>query len=260
MVNRNIKYSGTVEKALKLMDYFELETPYWGLSALSKKAGLSKATTYRFLSALVKTGFLEHDPGTKQYRLGFKLLELGNRVLERITLRDLALPFMERLRNETKETVHLTMKINGEGAYIEKVESISPIRVVTRIGARGPLYAGASFKILLAYLPPEMIDEILEKKKLKRFTKNTITEKEKLLRELKLIKQRGHAISHGELHEGFTSVAAPIRNRNGEAVAGISVIAPAEKLTSKAIREKDIVRLTKKAADDISLQMGWSGK
>jgi len=255
--NRYAKTAMTVEKALGLLDYFDELNSEWGLSALARRASLSKATTYRFLSSLEKVNFVELDPLTKKYRLGFKLLDLGHRVTERLKLREVALPYMERLRDKTQETVHLTAEVNEEGIYFEKVESFSSVRLSTRIGARSPLHAGASFKVLMAYLPADRIDKLI-RKGLPKITKNTVTDEDMLRKELQNIRQRGYAASQGELYHGFGAVAAPIRDAEGRVVVGVSVIAPAARLTQERIKE--IAPLVKETAREISLRLGWKGE
>lgn len=255
-LNKYSKSATTVEKAISLLEYFDLQTPYWGLSALAREAGLSKATAYRLLSSLEKLDFVELDPVTKKYRLGFKLLDLGNRILERLKLREVALPYMEKLRDKTQESVHLTIEINGEGVYVEKVESFSSVRLSTRIGARAPLHAGASFKVLLANLSENRINEIIKRQGLPRMTKNTITDEKVLRKELNNIRREGYAVSHGELHYGFGAVAAPIRDIEGKVIAGISVIAPSARLTQDRIKE--ISLLVTGVAKEISFCLGWN--
>ena len=249
------KSSSTVEKALELLEYFDGQTPYWGLSALARKASLAKATTHRLLSSLKAFDVVERDPETKKYCLGFKLVDLGYRVLDRIKIREIALPYMERLRDRVQETVHLTAEVDGEGIYVEKVEASSSVRLSTRIGARAPLHAGASFKVLLAYLPEERVEQILVRKGLPRITQNTIIDREILEKELVKIRRQGYATSVGELHFGFAAIAAPIRNSEGKVVAGLSVITPSGRLSRREVRH--FAAMIKETAREISIRSGW---
>lgn len=244
----------TVVKTLRLLDYFTADRPECGLSDLSRAARMPKATVARCLAALEQTGFLAQDPETKNYRLGYKLMELGNLVRDQIELRKVALPFMVALRDKSGESVHLTAVVDGEGTYLEKVDSLQPIRLWTRLSGRGPLYAGASRKILLAYLTEEEIDAVI-KKGLVKFTDRTITDPDALREHLRGIRERGWAISAGELFPESASVAAPIRDDTGKVVAGLSIAGPASRFTDERVAE--LIPMVVEAANAISRTLGY---
>lgn len=216
---------------------------------------MPKATVARCLAALERAGFVVQDPETKNYRLGYKLLELGNLVRDQIELRKVALPFMVALRDRSGESVHLTTVVEGEGTYLEKVDSQQPIRLWTRLSGRGPLYAGASRKILMAYLSDEEIDAII-KRGLTRFTAATITDPDELRKHLHLIRQQGWATSRGELFPESASVAAPIRDHTGKVVAGLSIAGPASRFTDERMGE--LISMVTETASAISRALGYN--
>jgi IclR family acetate operon transcriptional repressor len=164
---------------------------------------------------------------------------------------------MQELRDKTGETVHLTMEISGEGVYVEKVESYSSVRLSTRLGTRAPLHAGASFKVLLAHLPRNRVEEVI-KQGLPKLTEHTIANATALKNELEKIRKQGYAISHGELYDGFTAIAAPIRDSENQVIAGISVIAPSAKYASE--RVKEMISWVRETANHVSVSMGWNGR
>lgn len=245
----------TVVKTLRLLDYFTAERPQCGLSDLSRAANMPKATVARCLAALEQAGFLVQDPETKNYRLGYKLLELGNLVRDQIELRKVALPFMIALRDKSGESVHLTAVVDGEGTYLEKVDSLQPVRLWTRLSGRGPLYAGASRKILMAYLPEEEINAVI-KKGLVKFTERTITDPDALKQHLRTIREQGWATSAGELFPESASVAAPIRDDTGKVVAGLSVAGPASRFTDERVAE--LIPMVVETANAISRALGYN--
>lgn len=154
----------SVIKAMKLLDLFTEGTNELTLKEISTKADMPKPTAYRLLSALETSGMLykmkenEHD---SRYRLGLKLLELGEIVSDQLELRDIALPYMENLAHEINEVIHLVIINHDKATYIEKVESSRALRLFTKIGKSVPLYSGSGPKLLLAYLPEEKQDEFL---------------------------------------------------------------------------------------------------
>lgn len=245
----------TIEKALKLLDLFTADKPRWRLSEMAREVEIPKPTVYRWLSALERAGFVAQDPKTKSYTLGYKLIELGNTARDQIDLAAVALPYMEQLRDRCGESVHLTVVINGEGVYLEKVDTDHPIRLWTRLSDRGPLHAGASRTILMAYLPEEEIDRIIARG-LKKFTDKTVTNPEKLKEKLRRIRQQGWAVSKGEVFSDSASIAAPIYNDKGEVIAGISVGGPINRFTEERIKE--ILPMVVETAGLISRNLGYN--
>ncbi|MYL60899.1 helix-turn-helix domain-containing protein, partial [Virgibacillus halodenitrificans] len=132
----------SVIKALKLLDLFTEENPELTLKDIADRSRLPKPTAYRMLTALEVSGFLyktketEHD---SKYRLGLKLLELGQLVSDNLEVRGIALPFMKQLAEEINEVIHLVIVNGSEATYIEKVESTRALRLYTRIGKSSPL-------------------------------------------------------------------------------------------------------------------------
>ncbi|MDR7419687.1 MAG: IclR family transcriptional regulator [Armatimonadota bacterium] len=252
---RRLDATSSLEKALRLLDLFSLEHPVRTLAELTGDSGLPRATTHRLLSVLRDVGYLHYDPATRGYRLGYKLLERGYLVSEQIELRPVARPHMERLRDETGETVSLQIVDGDEGLYVEKLEPLAGFRLWTRVGMRRPLYAGCSMKVLLAHLPPEHIERII-RHGLTALTPMTITDGEKLTRDLAAIRARGYSVTFGESHAGVHGVAAPVRDHTGRVVASLSVLGPAARIPRERIPEL-ITRVTRAAAG-ISRDLGYS--
>jgi DNA-binding IclR family transcriptional regulator len=248
--------TSSLAKGLRLLDAFSLERPGLTLAELTAASGLPRATVHRLLSALRGLGYVHYDPPTRQFRLGYKLLERGYLVAEQIELRPVARPHLERLRDETGETVSLQVVDGDEGVYVEKLEPLAGFRLWTRVGMRRPLHAGCSMKTLLAHLPPERLDAIL-RRGLPRLTRLTITDPEALRRDLAAIRAQGYSVTFGESHEGVHGVAAPIRDHTGRVVASVSVLAPAARIPRSRVPE--LVEKVMEAARRISRDLGYVG-
>lgn len=213
--------------------------------------GLHKSIVYRLLCTLERHGFVRYDRTTRQYSLGFAIVELASIMDGDIQIRDVALPVMRQLAADTGESVFLTVLGDDEKAVcIEKVESTRPIRVTFKPGSVSPLHAGASAKVLMAYLPEKARLRALNRP-LTKFTHRTITDPDELQKELDLIRQRGWAFSVGELDEGIYAIAVPILGyRADRAVASLSIAGPDSRLDQSGLDR--LICLQQEAARKIS--------
>lgn len=225
------------------------------MSELTNLSQLPKANILRYLVALEQSGFIKQNPITKKYCLGSRFLELAYLVNKQINLRDLVLPYMEHLLEATNETVCLFIEEDGEGVCIERLEPNEELVCLPPVGRKEPIYAGASRKILLAFLDDQRIKQIIEEKGLSGITKNTVIDKNQLRKEIELIRKQGYAISGGEHIEGICSIAAPIKGSEGNVVASLSIVAPLFRMD----REKEISFLTclLKTTRNISNDLGY---
>ncbi|RFU70287.1 IclR family transcriptional regulator [Peribacillus saganii] len=250
----------SVIKALNLLDFFLEEKKELTLSEIAKKSNLSKPTLFRLLSSLEVTGFLTKTKNTQQdvrYRLGIKLLELGNMVSEQLELRTVALPLMRKLCTDINEAVHLVILDGDNAVYIEKVESNHAVRLYTRVGKRSELYIGSGPKLLLAYMPEALQKAVLEKMKFTKLTPNTIENKETLYNEINNIKKQGYSISFSEQDQETIGISYPIKDYTQNVVAALTISGPNSRM-QEIIEE--ISKKTKEAARSISLQLGYPEK
>ncbi len=251
---RRLDTTSSLEKALRLLDLFSLEHPALTLAQLTEASGLPRATTHRLLSTLRDLGYLQYDPTARVFRLGYKLLERGFLVSEQIELRPVARPHMERLRDQTGETVSLQVVDGDEGIYVEKLEPLAGFRLWTRVGMRRPLHAGCSMKVLLAHLPSDRIERVI-RRGLTALTPLTLTDAGRLKRDLLSIRTKGYSVTFGESHPGVHGVAAPVRDHTGGVVASISILGPAARIPRERI--PDLVARVTRAAREISRDLGY---
>jgi DNA-binding IclR family transcriptional regulator len=240
---------------LEILLLYDTSIDLFTVPEISKNLGYSQSKTYRLVRTLIKYGFLQEHNGTAKYSLGLNVLRLGMLARQRFNILEIARPFMKELSVLTKETVLLTA-VNGiQGIVLERVESEEPVRYsLFQPGVSIPLHAGASSKILMAYLPEEDWDRIIAKEGLKRYTPNTISDVKKLKTHLREIRKRGYAFSDQEVDRDVRAVAGPILNGLGELVAGLSVAGPAYRMNKKKIN--DLRRLVVEYAQRISIQLG----
>jgi len=239
---------------LNILLLYETHTPYFTVPEISKRLGYSKSKTYRLIRTLIKYGLLQEYGHTSKYSLGLNAFRLGLLAQQQFNITVIARPFMKELSKMTKETVVLTA-VNGTKAIVlDRVESDEPIRyTIFQPGASIPLHAGASSKILMAYLPEKDWDEIISKEGLRRYTANTITDQGSLKAHLREIRKRGFGFSDQELDRDVRAVAALIFIAAGELAAGLSVAGPAYRIHKRKMNSWG--RLVVQYARKISSQL-----
>ena len=238
----------SVERALQILSCFTTDEPEQSIKMISTKLALPKSTVVRLLQTLKVHRFVEQHEHTQQYRLGFKLFELGNVYARHIDLRQEALTIMRALQNVTRETISLNILDRYERVCIEKVESNQNIRNFVEIGKRSELCFGASGRMLLSYLRKDEQQLVMEKEGL-----HTV-EQQRVYAQIDQIVMQGFALTKGERITGLLSIAAPIFNDAGQVVAGLSLSGP---IVRTKTNERELIERLKQAAHDISLRLGY---
>ena len=219
-----------LERAFSLLDLLAASDEPLTLKQISERSGLHPSTAHRILNDLTIGRFVER-PQAGAYRLGIRLLELGNAVKERLDVREAALAPMRELHKLTHQPVNLSVRQGDEIVYIERSYSErSGMQVVRAIGGRAPLHLTSSGKLFLAYDDARVVRAYATRTGLAGHTRNSITDLTKLERELSLVRARGLARDNEELEPGVRCIAAGIRDDTGRVVAGLSVSAPAERM------------------------------
>ncbi len=239
---------------MELLDLFRTNQKL-SLNEMVHLSGIPKTSAHRMIGSLEEMGFLSKDAEGK-YTLGMLFLEFGQLVAERLDMRKIAYPIMKDLRDEIGEAVNLTMKENKEVVYVEKLDTMHPVRLFTKIGRRSPLYTGACSRIILAYLPEKEQEDYLNETELLPYAIGTITDKETLRSVLRKSRQDGYTISHSELENHTSSVAAPIFDHTGQVAGGISVAGPDVRFQKEQL--PTLIKKVKTAAADISQKLGYS--
>ena len=225
-----------VAKALQVLEYVAGEARDLSLAMICEHTGFPKTTTFRYLQTLRRAGFVSYDPRSDRYRAGVRLWVLGQSAAGRPAVCEVAVPVMKSLRDRFNETVNLAELDGSEVVYVEMVESRRSLRMQAKVGSRDPAYCTSVGKAMLAHVPPERLTEYLPERLMAR-THDTITSVGALRRELALVREQGFAIEQGENEEGACCIGAPIFLSEGAVIAGISVSAPASRMTRSLERE-----------------------
>lgn len=243
----------TVVKSMEVLNLF-LTHAKLSLNEIVQLSGLPKTSVHRMVGSLEDMGFLKKDHEGK-YSLGLLFLQFGRLVSDRLDIRNIAYPFMEALRDEADEAVNLVIRDEDEAIYIEKLDTNQHVRVYTQTGRRAPLYAGACPRILLAYFPPQELEQYMEETELRPIASGTITNRAELERILRESRETGCSVSHSELHDDSSAVAAPIFDANGRVVAGLSLVGPAVRFQNEHL--SGLTEKVKRTARQISAELGW---
>lgn len=219
-----------LERMFTLIDVLASREEAISLKEISEKTGLHPSTTHRILNDLTIGRFVDR-PESGSYRLGMRLLELGNLVKARLSVRDAALTPMRNLHKLIQQPVNLSMRQGDEIVYVERAYSErSGMQVVRAIGGRAPLHLTSTGKLFLALDDPQRVRAYATRTGLAGHTRNSITQLPILERELAKARQYGIARDNEELELGVRCMAAGVYDDQGKLVAGLSISAPADRL------------------------------
>lgn len=226
----------TLANSLKVLEAFTEEYPSWGVRDLAKSINMSSSIVHRILSTYENYGFLQQDKLTKKYSLGVRFIGYAALAKKELNISEYVVSLMKELAHQTNESIFLTLLDGDSGTTAEIAESSQPIKFAVNIGTRTPIHAGASCKVMLAYLPEEQLHEVLHKEGgLVAFTAKTKTEQDELLEDLRIIKQQGWCYSTEEFSEGVFGLGLPLFNYNHEIIASLTMAGPIERLPIEKI-------------------------
>ena len=225
-----------------------------GISELSVRLAMPKATVYRFLQTMKTLGYVRQEVDSERYGLSMKMFELGAKALQYPDLIEIAKPHMQQLSDATGETVHLGMLIDSEIIYVHKVDSRHMLGMYSRVGRRAPLHCTAIGKVLLAWENPARRTAILKGCDFKRFREKTITTLEDFNVELERTLAQGFGQDREEFDDHIRCAAIPLFDRMNQVVAGLSVSFPTFRYDTA--REPELVAMLREASRDISRQLG----
>jgi DNA-binding IclR family transcriptional regulator len=252
-MNRNEDRTPTIQvlaRAFSLLDVLASYPDPVQLKELSERTGLHPSTAHRILNDLAAGRFVDR-PEAGSYRLGMRLLELGNLVKARLDVRDAAIGPMRELHKFTLQPVNLSVRQGDEIVYIERTYSErSGMQVVRAVGGRAPLHLTSVGKLFLANDDPVRVRAYATRTGLAGHTRNSITDLARLERELAVVRNNGYARDDEELELGVRCMAAAIYDDQGKLVAGLSVSAPADRL------EEAWMERVKQTAAQISVALG----
>jgi len=224
----------TARNAIRLLREFSADTPKLGVSDLSRRLKLDRATVHRMLRTLLEERFIEQDAASRLYRLGPGVLELAQSFLRQNGLIRIAMPHLERLRDATGETVGLQILDGRESVCIAAVESLHPIRVDYYIGERMPLYCTSSGYAFLAGMTPASRKTVLSSK-LHKQTPKTVISVAKIEETVAETLRRGMGFSDEGYVAGARALSAPIHGPSKDVIAVVTMVAPSQRMSLKQV-------------------------
>ena len=248
----------SVDKAIAVLNCFSLESQIMGVGEISQITGYTKSTVSRLLSTFEKHGCVERAGGPGKYRLGYRVYLWGVISGRQNNLIAIAKPVMEHLRDKCGEEVALYVVEGQRRLCVERVASVHEIAKVAPVGTYYPLHAGASGRVLLAYLPSEKRRQFFRKSRLKKMTSLTITDINTLEKDLASIRKKGYAISKGEREPDAFSVTAPVSDASGSAVASLSISGPNFRFNDQKM--KKYITWVLAVSEEISKKLGYNGE
>ena len=232
-----------IERALKMLNCFTKEKLSLSLVEISREIELPPSTTSRILATLEKYNYLYRDEETQRYYLGPSIARLGTLCYSYMDFRRISVPYMVKLREIYNESVGLYVPNRAHRVCIERIESTHPLKRILNIGDRLPLTRGASGRLLLAYQPQQLIDELL--------LADPYTTNERLAE----IRSLGYSTSRSEREEGVVSVAAPIFDSQHNVIAALNISGPAARIDMDLMIEMALK--AKEFALAISHELGY---
>ena len=226
----------SVDRALDLLEALATADGEVSITALAARTGLHVSTVHRLLSTLLRRGYVRQNPETSRYYAGAKLATLAEGRSRYGEMRQVARPILRAITDATRETANLVVLDDVTAVYIDTVPSPQVVRLFTAIGNRVPLHSTGAGKCLLAALPAEKREAIVERLDLRAYTPHTLVDRAALRRALDEARERGFAIDDEEYDEGVRCIAVPVGGM-GDAYAALSISAPASRLTRQRCLE-----------------------
>lgn len=250
--NPRVRRIGSVVHALDVLDCLAGATGSMRLSDIARSVGLDKSTVHRILGTLVERRVLIKDLAG-EYRLGWKLYELGARVSLVNTINSVARAFLNRLAAATGESVLVGVLCEDEVLYIERDESPRHFVMVASPGRRAPVHTTASGKLLLAFSDAQTRRRVLSRP-LVSATPDTIVDPAILERQCRDVVRLGYATCWREQEIGLSSIAVPIRDQSKSVVAALTLAGPDARLNKRSL--PDQLRLLRQAGDEVTRALG----
>jgi len=245
----------SVKRALDIINCFDSMHVQLSLTEISEKLNLNISTVYGIINTLCAYSYIVKNPNNGKYKLGLEFLLKANLVSQSLDLKEIGHPYLVELTKKYNETSHLYVYQQEQLYCVDKVESPNNYFIISsRAGNKLPMHASASGKVFLAYMSEQELEHYLQKGSLPKLTAKTITDRETLLKSLEQIREQGYSIENEEIEEGAYSIAAPVRDADGQIVGTISVVGSLNRIRDNEAQIRDDLL---EAARSISSQYGY---
>ena len=247
----------SVHTALTLLDLVGKARDGVRVKDLSEEAGINKASISKMLATLGAHGYVQRDAATRRYHLGYKLIELGTRLIESIDIRAVARPFLQDLEKAANEVINLVIYRNGDLIYIDKYEGTKTLRMHSKIGGKASWAHTSVGKVIYAFLPPQEQAYVLEAMSFIPRTRKSLPHAADFLAQAEEAGKKGYAMDIEENEEGIICVGAPIFDYSGTVVAGVSISSPTVRAHQARIDELSSLLVLQCRA--MSRALGYNG-
>ncbi len=247
-------HSQSLVRGLNLLERLSTSPGGLALSELAEQADLAPSTTHRLLQALQGQGFVAQDSELGVWKIDVKTFRIGNSFLEARDFVATSRPFLRRLTVSTGETANLGIRDGGTVVFLAQSESSQMMRMITALGSRAPLHASGIGKALMAWLPDDELERILDEQGLNRVTENTLHTPEALRAGLAEIRRQGFACDREEHAIGLHCVAACLHDEHGTPLAAISGSGPVARIPEARLLE--LGALVRDTASEITARLG----
>ncbi len=241
-----------VDRVFTIMEYLSQAGEPKGPTEIAAATGINKSTVYRLVSSMCRGGYIEKN-SAGEYHIGVKLVEIVSNHINRLELQTEARPFLNELHADLGLVVHLGILDGADVVYVEKMDIERNLRLYAQIGMRVPAFCSSLGKCLLSCLSGDELDRLFSRRKLERYTPNTITSVKQLREHLREVRRQGWAMDREEYIIGNRCIAAPVFDYRGEMIAAVSASGPPSLLTDDRIPE--VTERVKKAAAKISYRL-----
>lgn len=251
--------SQSTERTMAIIELLARAKQPMRLRDIGQALNMNASTTFRFLNTLVSCGYVLQEKDTSKYYLGYKILRIANQLNSKNELQVLTHPYLVRLSSQLQESTCISVENDMTMVYIDVASGPDQhLMSMQRVGNVSPMHSTGNGKLLLLNYTEDMLDELIARKGLARFTDYTITTKQELLKELESIRTNGYAWDNQENEIGLCCLAFPIYDYTGRIIAGISATGPAIRMGSdKLLGMKTLLAQT---ASEISAALGYSAE
>jgi IclR family KDG regulon transcriptional repressor len=225
-----------------------------GLAELSKRVGLHNSTAFHLIRTMVSLGYIRQMKDTKRYRIGRPLFALAVSSLDEIEMVSLATPVLEDLSRETRETSHFAVRMGDAVVVIARTSGAGAFQLADRVGVVRPAHCTALGKVILAALRPDQFERYLARSELKSFTSKSITEADRLRKEIEEVRRSAIAFDDGEFDTELRCAAVPVRDFTGRVTGAIGISGPIWRLSIQTLQSR--ARIVRAAADRLSAEFG----
>jgi len=248
-----------VRRAIQILEILASSHTGLSLAELSRSTSIPKSSLFRILNTLERHSVVLQDEQRETFTLGMKLIDWGNRALDKVDLKSVSHPHLVRMAHETRESYYVAILDDSEVIIIDRADTPEMWQMVARLGQRSPVHATASGQILISEMNAPAINALITRQGLKKYTARTITTREGLEKRLQQVRAKGFVVANAEYKPDLCVIAVPIRDHHGRITAALMTAMQSERARKEPDRVEEILTVLQREAAVISREIGYSG-